>query len=106
VFDVEVSEVGAAYDTVTVRPCPITDDTSRLTVEPDTLTELTGNVVPPALTVNALVRAVVDDSASSYVRAIVVPALSRVAVEIAGRTVSAGVIAVELGDSGETASML
>ena len=84
----------------------MTADNPRLTVEPDTLTDVTGKFVPPALTVKAPVSAVVDPNASLYVSAIVVPALSRVAVEIAGRTVSAGTTAAESGEFGETASTL
>jgi hypothetical protein len=104
-FVVDVLDAGAAYETVTVRPWPITDASPRSTVEPETVTELTTKVDPPAETVNALVPAVVDPNDSSYVSVIVVPELFKLAELITGATVSAGVIEFEFGEFTEFASI-
>jgi hypothetical protein len=104
-FVVDVLDAGAAYETVTVRPCPTTDASPRSTDEPKTVTELTMKVDPPAVTVNAPAPAVVAPKASSYVSVIVVPELFKLAELITGATVSAGVTEFEFGEFTEFASM-
>jgi hypothetical protein len=101
---VDVLDAGAVYETVTVRPCPITEASPRSTVEPETVTELTTKLLPPAETVNAPVPAAVDPNASSYVSVSVVPELFKLAELITGPTVSAGVTELESGEFSEFAS--
>jgi hypothetical protein len=98
---VDVLDAGAVYETVTVRPSPITEASPRSTVEPETVTELTTKLLPPAETVNAPVPAAVDPNASSYVSVSVVPELFKLAELITGPTVSAGVTELESGEFSE-----
>jgi hypothetical protein len=105
-FAVELSEVGAVYDTVTVWPAPAGDANVSCTVDPLTVNPVTPREEPFTVTANADVEAVVAFNASLYVNVNVVPAVFTAAELNVGRTLSAGDTAEELGEFGDTASAL
>ena len=76
---VALSEVGAAYETVTTLSLFTTLARFRVTVEPLTLLLATVTGLPSTLTVNAVVAAVVAPRASSNVRTSEVPFALRTA---------------------------
>ena len=93
--------VGAAYAIVSVFSELTTEPSVSCTVEPEIATELTATVVLFAVTVNALARAVVDESASLYVNVTIVPAVLMAVETYVGGTptgVTAGVEAPEAAD--------
>jgi hypothetical protein len=93
--------VGAAYAIASVFSELITELRVSCTVDPEIATELTATVLPLAVTVKALARAVVDDNVSLYVSVTIVPAVLMAAETYVGGTatgLTAGVEAPEAVD--------